>query len=90
MIKTRQRNILNCRKLDPHSREDIKNDYNSDRPLSLSEMPNPHTDSKYQPNSNKLKEGKADKRLQGTDKKLFQSGKQLGFRCTCSKVPFVA
>ena len=90
MIKTRQRNILNCRKFDPHSREDIKNDYNSDRPLSSCEMPNPHTDSKYQPTSNKLIEGKAEKRLQGTGKKLFQSGKQLGFRCTRSKVPFVA
>lgn len=75
MIKTRQRNILNCRKLDPHSREDIKNDYNSDRPLSPSEMSNPHTDSKYQPTSNKLIEGKTDKCLQGTGKKLFQSGK---------------
>ena len=47
----------------------------ADRPLSPSEMSNPHTDSKYQPTSNKLIEGKTDKRLQGTGKKLFQSGK---------------
>lgn len=58
MIKTRQWNILNCRKFDPHSREDIKNHYDSDTPLPPGEMPDPHTDSKYQPTSNKLIEVK--------------------------------
>ena len=63
MIKTCQWKVLNCGKLYPHSRNDIKSHNDSDSPFSPGKVSNPHTDSKDQPAPHKLIERKSHKRL---------------------------